>query len=117
MRIYNADNKEKSQALRKSMTKEERHLWYDFLRNLPVAFYRQKPIGNYIVDFYCPSARLIVELDGSQHFEEEQENYDKERDAALRSMGFTVKRYTNLQIWKNFRGVCRDILNFVEEKK
>ena len=117
MRIYNPDNKERSQDLRKAMTKEERHLWYDCLRDLPVTFYRQKPIGSYIVDFYCPNAQLIVELDGSQHYEEKQENYDKERDAALRSMGFTVKRYTNLEIRKNFRGVCLDILNFVEGEK
>ena len=117
MKIYNAENKRNAQILRKGMTKEEKHLWHDFLRNLPVQFYRQKPIGKYIVDFYCPSARLIVELDGSQHFEDEQENYDRLRDAALCEMGFTVKRYTNLEIWHNFHGVCQDILNFIEGKE
>jgi very-short-patch-repair endonuclease len=68
-----------SQTLRCNLTKEERHLWYDFLKDYPVQFNRQKVIGNYIVDFYCFQAKLIVELDGSQHFEEEALIYDEQR--------------------------------------
>lgn len=99
-----------SQKLRKEMTKEERHLWYDFLSTLPVRFKRQKTIGKYIVDFYCYSAQLIIELDGSQHYDnDEQINKDKERDEYLKELGFTVLRYSNLEIQTNFRGVCEDI--------
>ena len=95
------------------MTKEEKHLWYDFLKLLSVPFYRQKPIGNYIVDFYCPSKGLVIELDGSQHFEEKQETYDAERDRYLHSLGLTVKRYSNLELHRNFKGICQDIWNFL----
>ena len=114
MKRYNAENKDKSRVLRKTMTKEEKHLWYDFLKILSVPFYRQKPIGKYIVDFYCPSRGLVIELDGSQHFEEKHETYDAERDSFLNSLGLTVKRYSNLEIHRNFKGVCQDILNILE---
>ena len=100
----------RSQELRRTMTKEERHLWYDFLKNLPVTVNRQKTIGNYIVDFYCASAKIAIELDGSQHFDEKQAQYDEERTAYLNSAGITVLRYSNLEIQRNFRGVCEDIL-------
>ena len=93
------------------MTKEERHLWYDFLVQLPCQFHRQFVIGNYIVDFYCPTAKLIVELDGAQHYEEEAAAYDRERDEYLQNLGYTVLRYTNIEFHRNFRGVCEDILN------
>ena len=96
--------------LRKEMTKEERKLWYTFLCKLPVGFRRQQIIGNYIVDFYCHSRRLVIELDGSQHYEEKGKNADIERDAYLRDLGLTVLRYANLDVNRNFRGVCEDIL-------
>lgn len=95
------------------MTKEERHLWYDFLKLLPVTVNRQKVIGNYIVDFYCAQANLVIELDGSQHYEEDGIKKDIQRDEFLRSLRLTVVRYSNLEINKNFKAVCEDIYNRV----
>ena len=92
--------------LRKNMTKEERHLWYDFLRNYPVRFMRQRVIGNYIVDFYCAQAKLVVELDGSQHYEAECVKKDEERTAFLKSFGLSVLRIPNNEVNSNFEGVC-----------
>ena len=111
MKISNSKLTKNSQTLRKNMTKEERHLWYDFLKALPVTIKRQKTIGNYIVDFYCASAQLVIELDGSQHFEDTGMASDMERDAYLRYLGLTVLRYSNRQINQQFREVCEDILN------
>ncbi len=111
MNIYN--NKKltpNSQILRKNMTRQERHLWYDFLKTLPITINRQKVIGKFIVDFYCASAKTIIELDGSQHFEDKGILQDQERDKYLTSLGLTVLRYSNLDIDKNFSGVCEDIL-------
>ena len=99
-----------SQTLRKNMTKEERHLWYDFLKDLPVTINRQKVIGEYIVDFYCATAKLVIELDGSQHYEQSGKEQDKIRDEYLTSLGIKVLRYSNFDINKNFEGVCSDIL-------
>ena len=87
----------------------ERKLWYDFLRNYPVRFQRQKAIGNYIADFYCARARLIVELDGGGHYTEEQAEKDADRTKELESMNLTVLRICNLDIDRNFRGVCEHI--------
>ena len=92
------------------MTKEERHLWYDFLKLQPENFNRQKVIGKYIVDFYCAEAKLVIELDGSQHCEDAGMAYDAERDEYLRGLGLTVCRYSNLDVMRNFEGVCTDIL-------
>ncbi len=97
------------------MTKEERHLWYDFLRPYPIRFLRQKVIDNYIVDFYCHSARLIIELDGSQHYEEEGLLKDKIRTEKIESRDLSVIRIPNNQINKNCRGVCEYIDFFVKE--
>ena len=102
--------KENSQLLRKNMTKEERHLWYDFLKSFPLQFKRQKPIGPYIVDFYCPKARLVVELDGSQHCEANGISSDIERDEYLRSQGLRVLRYSNADVNQRFNSVCEDIM-------
>ena len=99
-----------AQELRKEMTKEERHLWYDFLKKLPLTFNRQKVIGNYIADFYCASAKLIIELDGSQHYEEKGVDSDEKRDMYFNKCGLKVLRYSNADINKNFKGVCEDIL-------
>ena len=103
-----------AQRLRCNMTKQERHLWYDFLKLLPQQFKRQKVIGRYIVDFYCAGAKLVVELDGSQHFEPQGLEYDARRDAYLRGLGLTVKRYSNLDVMRNFEGVCTDILMYLD---
>ena len=99
-----------AKTLRKNMTKEERRLWYDFLKGLSVTVNRQKVIGDYIVDFYCASAKLAIELDGSQHYEQRGREQDKIRDEFLTSLGIKVLRYSNLDITRNFAGVCTDIL-------
>ena len=91
------------------MTKEERHLWYDFLKPLPVMVHRQKVIGNYIVDFYIAELKLAIELDGSQHYEPEGKWADEARDTYLQSVGITVLRYSNADINQRFIAVCDDI--------
>ncbi len=98
-----------AQSLRKNATKEERRLWYDYLKSCPKQFKRQTVIGNYIVDFYCEKAKLVIELDGSQHYEEDAQAYDAKRTGYLDSLGITVLRFTNLDILKNFVGVCTAI--------
>ena len=109
MKEYNKGNISLAKALRKNMTPWERKLWYDFLRNYPVRFQRQKAIGNYIVDFYCAKARLVVELDGGGHYTEEQATKDTSRTKELEGMNLTVLRICNLDIDRNFRGVCEYI--------
>jgi len=99
-----------SQKLRKNMTKEEKHLWYDFLKQLPVTVNRQRKIGKYIVDFYISSHKIVIELDGSQHYEPENKERDTIRDGELANYGIRVLRYTNYEINSNFDGVCTDIL-------
>ena len=100
-----------AQALRRNMTKEEKHLWYDFLKTLPVTVNRQKVIGNYIVDFYIATLKIVIELDGSQHYEDKGIECDKKRDKFLNSLGIKVLRYSNLDIAQRFEGVCEDILS------
>ena len=99
-----------AKQLRREMTKEERHLWYDFLRTYPVRFSRQKVLGKYIVDFYCASAGIVIELDGSQHNQVDNAQRDLERDAYLNEKNISVLRYSNLAVRKNFPAVCEDIL-------
>ena len=107
---YNKKNVKNAQILRKNMTPEEKKLWYQFLKRLPLTVNKQKNIGNYIVDFFIASKRIVIELDGSQHGIEENFNSDRQRDAELSSLGITVLRYKNTQINQDFRGVCMDIL-------
>ena len=104
-----------AQNLRKNMTDEEKHLWYDFLKKLPVTVNRQKNIGNYIVDFLISSSNLVIELDGSQHWNEENKENDKKRDEYLKKMELTVLRYSNKEINENFDGVCADILKHIKK--
>lgn len=106
----------RSQELRKQMTKEERHLWYDFLKNYPVQFKRQCMLGTYIVDFYCFQAKLIIELDGSQHYEPETMEYDGKRTAYLQKQGFLVLRFSNLDVMTQFRAVCEAIDTAVKNR-
>ena len=101
--------------LRKNMTKEERHLWYDFLRTYPIKFSRQKVLGKYIVDFYSAQAKLIIELDGSQHYEDKEMQKDLERTHYLAQYGLKVLRIPNNQVNQNFRGVCEYIDNEVKQ--
>ena len=98
-----------AKELRKRMTAEERHLWYDFVRSYPVRFLRQKIVGTYIVDFYCASAKLVVELDGSQHYQADGLRSDAERTAFLQGCGLKVMRIPNNAVHQNFRGVCEAI--------
>ena len=109
MKEYNKANIPLAKALRKNMTPWERKLWYEFLRDYPVRFQRQKAIGNYIVDFYCAKVGLVVELDGGGHYTAEQTEKDKLRTNDLQSMKLTVIRICNLDIDRNFRGVCEHI--------
>ena len=104
-----------AKTLRKNMTKEERHLWYDFLRGGDVKFLRQKPIGRYIADFYSAEAKLIIELDGSQYYEQINIEKDTERTAFFEQYGLTVVRIPNNQVNQNFRGVCEYIDNIVKQ--
>ena len=98
-----------AKKLRKEMTKEERHLWYDFLRTYPVRFSRQKVIGQYIVDFHSAAARLVIELDGSQHYENENVEKVAQRTAFLENYVLTVIRIPNNEVNRNFCGVCEYI--------
>ena len=105
-----------SQNLRKNMTKEERHLWYDFLKTYPVQFKRQYPIGTYIVDFYCYKAKLIIELDGSQYCEPDALTYDRIRTTYLERQGFLVLRFSNTDVMTQFRSVCNTIDTAVRDR-
>jgi very-short-patch-repair endonuclease len=109
MKKRNSKLLEFARELRKNMTKEERHLWYDFLRGYTVRFRRQEIIGAYIADFYCAEAKLIVELDGSRHYDPEGTDCDAQRTVYFQSLGIEVIRFSNLDIWRNFEGVCSSI--------
>ena len=98
-----------AKQLRREMTKEERHLWYDYLRSYPVRFSRQKVLGKYIVDFYSAEAKLVIELDGSQHYENRNIEKDTDRTAFLGGFGLTVIRIPNNEVASNFHGVCEYI--------
>jgi len=102
-----------AKKLRKNMTKEERHLWYDFFKTLNLTVNRQKVIGNYIVDFYIAQAKLVIEIDGSQHYTDENKYADVKRDNYMADLGLRVLRYSNLEINRNFESVCTDIFNAI----
>ena len=98
------------------MTRQERHLWYDFLKPYPIPFRRQKQFGRYIVDFYCAGARLVVELDGSQHYEPEGQTGDQKRDQYLYGLGLSVLRFSNYDVDCHFKAVCEQIDKTVRER-
>ena len=110
----NNDLLDVAKDLRSHMTPQERHLWYDFLKSLPVTVHRQKVIGPYIVDFYIASAKLVIELDGSQHYEEKGMFDDAKRDAYLHSLGIKVVRIPNNAVNQNFSDVCTYILGLLQ---
>ena len=112
---YNANNKPLAQELRRNMTPQERHLWYDFLSGYPARFRRQKQFGRYIVDFYCSAAKIILEIDGSQHYEPQDQEYDAQRTAALEKQGLLVIRFSNREINLQFQAVCEKIDQLVRE--
>jgi very-short-patch-repair endonuclease len=105
-----------ARMLRKNMTRHEKHLWYDYLKQYPVRWYKQRIIENFIVDFYCSNAKLVVELDGSQHYTEQGLEYDRERSLYLEAYGLMVLRFSNDDIDKNFEGVCMEIDRVVKER-
>jgi very-short-patch-repair endonuclease len=106
---YNKKLIPRAKKLRRNMMPQESHLWYDFLSKYPIRFQRQKTIGNFIVDFYCHKAKLVVEVDGGQHYTDEGLGYDRERTAILGGYGLRVIRFSNVDVDRNFRGVCRVI--------
>ena len=105
-----------AKKLRKQATPQENHLWYDFLRGYPVRFQRQKAIDSYIVDFYCHAAKLVIEIDGSQHYEPKGQAHDEQRTAVLRKLGLEVLRFSNRDINTRFRAVCEQIDNEVNRR-
>ena len=113
MKIYNKSLVKNAQSLRKNMTPEEKHLWYDFLKRLPMKTHRQYNIGNYIVDFYIPTKRLVIEIDGIQHTTEENSKKDQTRDNFLKEQGLNVLRIPNENINKSFTAVCQVILDHI----
>ena len=104
-----------ARILRKSSTPEENHLWYDYLKTYPIQFNRQKVIGNFIVDFYCKKAGLVIEIDGAQHYEEEALLYDAKRTEYLKAQNLHVLRFTNGEVNKKFSSVCAKIDQAVKE--
>ena len=107
---YRRDLKSAARSLRRDPTPAERKLWYEFLRDLPGRFTRQKPLGHYVADFYCSSKRLIIEVDGDSHFNPSAESYDARRTAMLEEQGLRVLRFTNPEVLEQFEAVCQRIL-------
>ena len=98
-----------ARILRRDMTRQEKHLWYDFLRNFPIKIYKQRIIDHFIADFYCHQARLVIEIDGSQHYSAEEKAYDEARTKILEKYGLQVLRFSNKDIDEKFDGVCHVI--------
>jgi len=114
-RKHNKMLSENAKLLRNNMTKEEKHLWYDYLKNCPVRFSRQKVLGRYIADFYSAKAKLVIELDGVQHYESENRIYDEKRTDFLEQYGLKVIRIPNNEINTNFEGICRYLDKQIEQ--
>ncbi len=106
---YRRRLKRSARSLRRDPTPAERKLWFEFLRDLPLRFSRQKPLGNYIADFYCASRLLIIEVDGDSHFTEAGAAYDDRRSAALEAQGPRLIRFTNFEVMQEFEAVCQRI--------
>ena len=111
---YSLKLKPRSQVLRKYATPQENKLWYEFLRKHHLPWARQKPIGHYIVDFLCSSKKLVLEIDGSQHYEDNQKKYDNLRTDFLNGLGLTVMRFANSEVDKSFDGVCVKIQDYLD---
>ncbi len=105
-----------ARILRRNLTRQEKHLWYDFLRYYPVKIYKQRIIDSFIVDFYCHSARLVIELDGSQHYTKLGKAHDEARTEILERYGIYVLRFSNKDIDEDFEGVCRMIDRIINER-
>ena len=115
MNKHNPELTYNARQLRKNMTLEERILWYQYLRTHPVKFYRQRVLGHFIADFYCAKARLVIELDGSQHYSPEGLLKDRIRTEKLAEYGLTVMHISNTVVKKNLRGVCEYIDEFLRQ--
>ena len=113
---YNPSLIDNARTLRKSMTEEERKLWYCFLRRHRAKFVRQRPIGNYIADFYCAKAKLVIEIDGIQHFDEDAFKYDMRRTKAINRLGVEVIRFSNEEVNREFEEVCHAINEAIKER-
>ncbi len=113
---YKNTSREKARRLRKGMTPQEKHLWYDYLKTYPIQFYRQRPIDYYIADFYCSAARLVIEIDGSQHYTDEGAEYDRIRTEILEKYRLQVLRFSNLDIDRYFAEVCAAIDDAVKKR-
>ncbi len=105
-----------ARILRREMTPHEKKLWYCFLRKYPVKIYKQRIIDSYIADFYCASANLVIELDGSQHFEEQGKEYDAIRNQVFAQYGLYTLRFTNLEIDREFDRVCKIIDFMIQDR-
>ena len=105
-----------ARILRRNMTRQEKHLWYDFLRYYPVKIYKQRIVDNFIADFYCHSARIVVELDGSQHYTNQGKAHDDARTEILEKYGIYVLRFSNKDVDDNFEGVCYTIDKAIKER-
>ena len=106
---YNSDLMPNARSLRRKMTPQETMLWYGFLKQYPVRIYRQRVIDQFIADFYCSRAKLVIELDGGQHYTADGLAWDQERTEILKTLGIKVLRFSNIQIEQNFKGVCRAV--------
>ena len=113
---YNGENIVLAKNLRKRATPQEKHLWYDFLKNYEIKFQRQKAIGKYIVDFYCPSLKLAIEIDGNQHYSKEGIEKDKIRTEEINKQGVQIIRITNKQIDKDFNRICEFLDEEIQKK-
>ena len=107
----------RARELRRHSTPAETKLWFDFLRGCPAKFSRQKPLGNYVADFYCASHRLVVEIDGDSHYTAAGKQHDAARDARLQRQGFRILRFTNEDVMQRFEGICLEIAALIEEPK
>jgi very-short-patch-repair endonuclease len=116
MKTYNRVLIDRARSMRKEMTPAEKHLWFDCLCNLPVKFRRQRPFGAFIVDFYCPALKLVIEVDGDRHFSEQGLAYDRERTQFLESLGLAVVRFTNHEVLHQLEGVCERIREYVDSR-
>ena len=114
--FYNGDLNSIAKKLRKQMTKQERHLWYDFLRSYSIKVYRQRVIDNYVADFYCPAAKLVIELDGGQHYDDAKMIEDEHRSAIINQYGIQVLRIPNNEVDNNFDNVCIYLDSVVKER-
>ena len=114
--FYNGDLNFIAKKLRRQMTKQERHLWYDFLRSYSIKVYRQRVIDNYVADFYCPAAKLVIELDGGQHYDDAKMIEDEHRSAIINQYGIQVLRIPNNEVDNNFDNVCIYLDSVVKER-